>query len=190
MDGYEATRLAIEAMEGLGIDYLLVGGLSSNVYGIPRSTKDADLVVAMDPKRLDALAEKLGPEFSLDAQGSFEVVTGTTRYHLRIRNIPFEIELFVLGDDAFDRMRFERRRQVHSEQLGTDVMIPSVEDVIVMKLRWAHGAKRNKDRDDVRDIIAVQGDASLDWDYIHGWCAKHGTRELLDEIRESIPPIG
>lgn len=189
MNGYEATRRAIEALEALDIDYLLVGGLSSNVYGIPRSTKDADLVIALDPGRLEALAKMLGPEFSLDPQGSFEVITGTIRHHLRIPAIPFEIELFVLSDDDFDRIRFERRRRVESEQLGASVMIPSVEDVIVMKLRWAQGAKRGKDRDDVRDIIAVQGDAALDWTYIHHWCEKHGTRELLEEIRESIPPV-
>jgi hypothetical protein len=41
----------------------------------------------------------------------------------------------------------------------------------------------------VRDVIAVQGDELLDWDYIHHWCGIHGTRVLLDEIRASIPPI-
>jgi hypothetical protein len=58
-----------------------------------------------------------------------------------------------------------------------------------MALRWAMIAKRGKDRDDVRDVIAVQGDEVLDWDYIHHWCGLHDTRELLDEIRASIPPI-
>ena len=40
-----------------------------------------------------------------------------------------------------------------------------------------------------RDILAVQGDDALDWEYIHRWTAKHKTRELPDEIRASIPPI-
>ena len=34
--------------------------------------------------------------------------------------------------------------------------------------------------------FAVQAD-TLDWDYIHRWCDEHGTRELLDDIRRSIP---
>ena len=67
--------------------------------------------------------------------------------------------------------------------------LPSAEDVIVTKLRWAERAKRGKDYEDVRDVIAVQGDAALDWDYIHRWAAEHGTRTLLDQIRASIPPI-
>jgi len=86
-------------------------------------------------------------------------------------------------------MRFERRRPFPSQQLSIRAVIPTAEDVIVMKLRWFALAKRGKDRDDVRDVIAVQGDESLDWDYIHHWTAEHGTRTLLDEIRASIPPI-
>jgi hypothetical protein len=48
--------------------------------------------------------------------------------------------------------------------------------------------RRSKDRDDARDVIAVQGDR-IDWEYVYSWCEQHGTRGLLDEIRQSIPPI-
>jgi hypothetical protein len=60
--------------------------------------------------------------------------------------------------------------------------------VIVTKLRWAIMGNRSNDRDDVRDVIAVQNDR-IDWDYVHQWCEQHVTRALLDEIRASIPPI-
>lgn len=147
-------------------------------------------MLAIDGKALFAVAAALGPEFHLDDQASFEMVTGTLRYHLRVPSIAFEVELFLLSSDPHDQARFERRRVVRSNQIGTDIMVPTAEDVIIMKLRWAMIAKRDKDRDDVRNIIAVQGDEALDWDYIHRWCEAHGTRVLLDEIRASIPPIG
>ena len=188
-DGFEATRVTIAALESLKIPYMLVGGLSSMAYGIPRSTKDADIVVAVAPESLNQLVEYLGPEFELDAQGSFEMVTGTLRHHLRVPAIHFEIELFVLSKDSHDLSRFARRRPFPSQQLGMNAVIPTPEDVIVMKLRWFAIAKRGKDYDDIRDVIAVQGDELLDWDYIHRWTAEHGTRALLDEIRASIPPI-
>jgi hypothetical protein len=68
------------------------------------------------------------------------------------------------------------------------VFVQTAEDVIVTKLHWALRSSRGKDREDVRDVIAVQGDA-IDWAYVYSWCDRHGTRELLDEIRRSIPPI-
>ncbi|MCB1225394.1 MAG: hypothetical protein KDK99_06250 [Verrucomicrobiales bacterium] len=188
-DGYEATRIAIEKLRELQVPHMVVGGLSSNAYGIPRSTKDADIVLAIDAKGLFAAARELAPDFVLDDQGTFEMVTGTMRFHLRVPQLPFEIELFLLSSDPHDQARFERRRPVISRQIGTEIVVPSAEDVIIMKLRWAKIAKRTKDIDDVRDVIAVQGDDVLDWDYIHLWTAEHGTRKLLDEIRASIPPI-
>jgi hypothetical protein len=72
--------------------------------------------------------------------------------------------------------------------MGRRVWIPTAEDVNVTKLHGAHLARRSKDRDDARDVIAVQGDR-IDWDFVHRWCEQHGTRALLDEIRASIPPI-
>ncbi|MCB1062983.1 MAG: hypothetical protein KDN20_08695 [Verrucomicrobiae bacterium] len=187
-NGNEAAARVIEALDELGIEYLLAGSFSSNYYGIPRSTRDADFVVVLSTG-ITALAQKLGKEFELDPQASFESVTGTFRDVFQVPSIPFKIELFHLSKDPHDCMRFERRREVFDELIGRKVFIPAVEDVIVMKLRWANGAKRGKDSDDVRDVIAVQGDDAFDWDYIHQWTAQHGTRELLDEIRASIPPI-
>jgi hypothetical protein len=71
------------------------------------------------------------------------------------------------------------------EMLNTTVCLPTAEDVIVMKLRWV----RSKDLDDVRDVIAVQGDA-LDWDYIHGWTAQHKSQERLERIRTLLASLG
>jgi len=51
-------------------------------------------------------------------------------------------------------------------------------------LRW----RRTKDREDVRGVIGVQGDR-LDWPYIKGWCERHGTRTLLEEIRRTVPKL-
>lgn len=66
------------------------------------------------------------------------------------------------------------------------MVLPAAEDVIITKAYWALGRKYSKDRDDVRDVIAVQGD-QLDWDYIYAWADRQGTRYLLDEIRGEIP---
>jgi len=55
--------------------------------------------------------------------------------------------------------------------------------VVVTKLRWARG----KDKDDARDVMAVQQD-KLDWGYIELWCKRHGTLALMEEIRHAVPP--
>ena len=182
----EALLAVIDALDAVGIPYMLVGGTSVSYYGIGRSTKDADFVLELGDTSITALTRTLGPAFLLDPRMSFETVTGTYRYQVRVRDMSFIFEFFQLSKDPHDQERFKRRTQV--KLLNRQVWLPTAEDVIITKLRWGKLANRSKDRDDARDVIAVQGDR-IDWDYVHSWCEQHGTRALLDEIRRSIPPI-
>ena len=184
----EAMMLAVAAvLEQLGVPYMVVGSFSSNVYGIPRSTHDADFVVQFERVGVDAVMSALGSGYELDPQMSFETITATSRYRIRHRATAFTIEMFLLSDDPHDRERFARRRQMPVGG-GVEAFVPSAEDVIIMKLRWSRQGQRTKDLDDVQGVIAVQRDA-LDWDYIHRWCDAHGTRLLLDKLRASLPPL-
>ncbi|HWE35219.1 MAG TPA: hypothetical protein VG406_01505 [Isosphaeraceae bacterium] len=186
MSGNEAVKAVIEALESHRIPYMVVGSYASNVYGIERSTQDADVVVELGDASISEILRGLAPTIRLDPQMCFEGATTTRRFVADVVGIPFKIEFFLLGEDHYDRERFGRRRE--ADVLGRRVFIPAVEDVIITKLRWALHLARSKDRDDARDVIAVQGDR-IDWDYVHRWCEEHGTRALLDEIRASIPPI-
>ncbi len=180
----EATAAVIDALNDLQIPYMLVGSFSSNYYGIPRATQDADFVVQLQSKTITELTGRLGPSFQLDRQMSFETITATTRYVLHLVNNAFSIELFLLSNDAHDAARFTRRCK--KPILDREGFVPSVEDVIITKLRWSREGGRVKDAEDVRNVIAVQNDR-IDWDYVYSWCDQHGTRELLDEIRASLP---
>jgi len=182
----EATLSVIEALEACGIQYMLVGSYSSNAYGIPHSTQDADFVIELGEAAIGELASRIAPSIRINPQMSFETVTMTRRYIADVVGTPFKIEFFLLDADPHNQERFRRRRQI--SLLDRQVWLPTVEDVIVTKLHWALLGRRSKDREDVRDVIAVQSDR-IDWDYVHKWCEQHGTRALLDEIRRSIPLI-
>lgn len=185
MSGDDAVARVIDALNSLGVAYMITGSLASNRHGIARSTKDADFVLESVDLDLEGLSHRVGPEFKIDPQMSFEAVTGTTRYRIAVQECKFSIELFVLTGDPHDQERF--RRRVPITLLGRSTWVASPEDVIVTKLRWSRQGRRTKDTDDARNVLAVQADR-LDWDYIHRWCDVHGTRGLLEEVRASIPP--
>ena len=131
MNSDQATLAVIDALEGLGVPYMVVGSLSSNYYGIARSTQDADFVVEMGHLPIAQLAARLGPGIRLDDQMSFETVTGTSKYVFRVADSPFKIEVFLLSDDAHDRERFGRRRR--AEVAGRSAYVPAAEDVVITK---------------------------------------------------------
>jgi hypothetical protein len=117
---------------------------------------------------------------------SFETIAGTYRHRLRHPASAFMVEIFMPNDDPHDRERFARRQAMPFA--GRTAYVPTVEDVIVTKLRSSRHGKRAKDVDDVRDVISVSG-ATVNWAYVHRWCDAHDTRELLDEVRRGIPQI-
>lgn len=180
MTALEVMRAVAAALGAAGVEYMVVGSLSTSAYGVPRATKDADFVVQFGSSSVADVLRQLGPAFVLEPQMSFETITGTSRHRITHAESGFLIELFLLSDDAHDRERFARRRKVNYG--GCDTFIASAEDVIITKLRWSRHGNRAKDIDDVRNVLAVRGDA-LDWDYVHRWCDDHGTRVLLDRVR-------
>jgi len=177
--GESITLRVASALEVCGIPFLLTGSFASNYYGIPRSTRDADFVLQSQRAVGPDLAQQLGEDFILEPQLSFETNTGTFRQVLRYKKKPFKVELFLLSQDPHDQARFSRRRA--ARLFEHRVWLPSPEDVIITKLRWARG----KDRDDTRDVMAVQQD-QLDWRYVEDWCRRHGTLPLMEEIRRSV----
>jgi hypothetical protein len=173
----------VDVFNSAGIPYALVGSFASNRWGIPRATKDADFVLQLTSQDTGRLWELFGGEFDLDPQLSFEARTGSRKLEMRRRDTPFTIELFLLSDDPHHQERF--RRRVAVEVFGRTVWMPTAEDVIIQKLRWA----RPKDLDDARGVLAVQG-GRLDRAYLEGWCDRHGTGPRLEELRRSIPEPG
>ncbi len=88
--GNEATAITVDAFRALDIDFFLAGSYSSNFYGIPRATRDADFVVILS-QPIETIAAELGEEFILDPQSSFEGITGTRRDIFNLPAIAFKI---------------------------------------------------------------------------------------------------
>ena len=179
--GEEAVCAMLDALNAADVPYMLVGSFSSNAYGEARSTKDADFVVQLAPEKRHAVFQALPDDFAVDSQALFETVTGHTRQIVRVPSIPFEIELFDLSTDAFDQSRFARR--VRTTMSGRTVWLPTAEDVIVQKLRWAKLANRLKDFLDAHGVVKIRADL-LDWEYIERWCDRLAIRDKLDELRK------
>ncbi|MEM9081124.1 MAG: hypothetical protein AAGC74_10580 [Verrucomicrobiota bacterium] len=78
---------------------------------------------------------------------------------------------------------FDRRIRIFVPLLDREIWIPTAEDVVIQKLRWA----RPKDLEDARDVLAVQDPANLDMAYIENWCREHNTLDRLRDRLNSLP---
>ena len=183
----ELATAVFATAESMDVPHMAVGAIAAGAYGIPRATKDIDLLVSVDQSRgIHQLIDGLGVIVEFDLQAQFDTITWGRRYVGTSRTAPpFKVELFEMFDDEFVRSEFSRRRRTFVPILGREVWLPAPEDVVVQKLRWG----RSKDLDDARDVLAVQGQETLDMTYIERWCATHGTDQRLKDTLESLPPL-
>jgi len=177
----------IEAAELENVDFMAVGAIAAGAYGVPRSTRDVDLLVSIEiPANVPALIRRLSDLVVFDGQVTFDTITwGKRHVGKSLSNPPFKVELFETFDDPFVRSEFSRRQRVYVPILNRETWLPTPEDVVVQKLRWGRG----KDLDDARDVLAVQGPETLDMNYIRDWCEQHGTLDRLEKALAEIPPL-
>lgn len=177
----------IEACEAEGVEHMLTGAFATSAYGIPRSTKDVDVVLSVaSSDSIASVSRRLEPIVTFDPQVQFDTLTwGKRLVGVAKEPPPLKVELFELFDDAFVRTQFERRLRMISGQLNRPTWLPTPEDVIVQKLRWG----RVKDLEDARDVLAVQCPEALDMTYIEHWCEIHDTSERLRTALAGIPNL-
>jgi hypothetical protein len=181
------AAMVMDACEQAGVEHMVTGAFAHGMYGIPRSTKDVDVVVSMkEGNPIGRVVAILAPAIVFSEQIQFDTLTwGKRQVGTTLSDPPFKVELFELFDDAFVLAQFQRKRKLYSSQLQRTTWLPSPEDVVVQKLRWG----RSKDLDDARDVLAVQGPESLDMSYIQKWCRQHGTSGRLRQALVGIPVL-
>jgi len=160
-----ALRLAVSALDGAGVQYLLIGGLASAILGRPRCSSDVDLFVAPEcaPRALAALA---GADFST------EITNATWLYKAFSQDILVDILFRTVGDIYLDREML-RRSQLY-QFLGTRVRVVAPEDLIVIKA-LVHDEETPRHW---HDALALLARHDLDWGYLLGR-ARHGPRRVL-----------
>jgi len=138
------------------VRYLLVGGLAVNLYGIPRTTQDIDIIVATDKEnihKLNRVLQDLGYHPRLPVNAEELASEEARRSWVDEKNlVAFS---FVHGEESYRMvdvviahpLNFEQayaRRKVRKGE-GIEIYLASEEDLIRMKEQ----SKREQDKQDI-----------------------------------------
>jgi hypothetical protein len=170
------------ALDDAGIDYLLGGSLASSVLGEPRSTADIDLAIELREAAVPELARALDPLFFVDPESVREAVRRRASFNVLHRESMMKVDLFVLGDSAFDREQMNRRVSVSvSADSEQRVAVSSAEDLVLRKLAWyrAGGGVSDRQWRDVLGVLKVQR-GRVDLAYMRRWAAELDLLDLLE----------
>jgi predicted nucleotidyltransferase len=140
-----------------GAEFVLIGGLAVNAWGVVRGTKDVDVVVAPDPANLKRVAEVAVAagghvqrgEALLGSPPSIAALLATGE------QVAIETDLgrldVVQGLEGVPSYAQLRSRSSEAEVLGVSVAVCSVEDLREMK----RAAGRTRDLADLEDLDAA-----------------------------------
>lgn len=161
----EALAALHLAFEQLAIPYMVIGGLANAQWGLPRATLDVDVSVWTGEERLASAVDDLCARFH-------PLATEPAALVRQARVLPVDVG-GVRADIIFGLLPYEREaigRAVEKSAGGCPVRFCTAEDLILHKVV----SDRDKDRDDVRGILAAQR-GKLDTAYL-----EPRLRELAD----------
>lgn len=169
------------ALREAGIQFLLIGGIGSCVFGRDRGTRDIDVFVRPE-----------SAENALSALAARGFRTKKEYEHWLYKGWKDDVLVDVIfrssRDILLDQEMLDRARVVTFR--GREVPVAPPEDLVVMK---AVAASEDTPRY-WYDAIAIIGQTELDWDYLVARARQRGARRILslllfaDSVDLVVPP--
>jgi hypothetical protein len=105
-----ATMPVVRALERLGIPYYLGGSVASSLFGVARTTVDADLVAALGLEHVAPFVAALGNDYYVDGNMVRDAVRRRSSFNVVHLATMLKVDVYLPGDRAYDRESFRRRR--------------------------------------------------------------------------------
>lgn len=188
-DSLQIVLRVVDVLEELGVRYHFGGSWASSIHGVPRQTRDLDLVVDLPPSAVPILTSRLVGEFYLSEERIRQAIERHSSFNLIHLATGFKIDVFLRGPGEFDRLELERSGP---QRIGAgqerEVFVKSAEDTLLRKLQWYRLGGETSERQwtDVLGIVKEQGDR-LDQKYMRRWAEDLGVSDLLERALEYRP---
>ncbi len=171
-------------LKRLKIPYIVTGGIAVLIWGRPRFTADIDIVLELQPDKINNLErallelskagyiDKEAIKQALKRHGEFNFIDGET-------GIKVDFWIFK-KKDPFDVSRL--RNKATKTILGEKVYFTSPEDLILIKLKWHKETQSDRHLEDIESILKISGN-KLDKKYLRQWAKRLKVSEILKRFK-------
>lgn len=177
----DSLAAVVQALERAGLTYGVTGSLASVAWGEPRATYDADVVIQLRMSDVDVVMAAFPSDtWYIDADMIREAIANQGEFNVIEMASGTKVDFWIKTRSRFDLQRFVRRRR--ADVSGVECWVFSPEDTILAKLVWHRLAPSDRQLNDVRGVLRLQGDA-LDFEYLNEMADEMGLRETLERVR-------
>jgi len=186
MEQDDLLRFAVEALQSLGLRYLVTGSIATVLYGEPRFTNDIDLVVILSADRTEELCHLFPqPEFYISLDSVRQAVERKSQFNIIHPTSGLKLDVMVPAETSFNRSRFERARRIRLMP-DLEVSFAAPEDVIIKKMEYYREGGSEKHLRDITGILKVSA-AQVDRTYIADWAERLGLSDIWSALARRVP---
>lgn len=165
-------------LDSATLQYMVTGSMAMALYGMPRMTRDIDIVIQLADSDADMLIDLFKEEYCLEAEGIRRSISSRKMFNIIHYEQVLKIDFVVKKDEPYRVEEFGRRRQIKVD--GQSIYVVSPEDLILSKLVWAKDSESELQHRDVQQLLAMSA-TSLDWEYLKFWAHTLAVDTLLEK---------
>jgi hypothetical protein len=185
MEQSELMRLVIQALETVGIPYMITGSQASAYYGEPRFTRDIDIVADIKPRQVEDFVSYFpSNEFYCDKEMIEAEIRARGQFNIIHTASAVKIDIILTKTTPFSQTEFARRNRypVFPDQ---DAYFASAEDLILKKMEYYKEGGSEKHLRDITGILKISGE-SLERGYITDWAKRLDLSEIWNAIQRRL----
>jgi len=175
----EVLKMVCQRLKAAGIPYMITGSIATNVYTIPRMTRDIDIVIEAKKEDASRILEMFRNDFYVDAGSVKEAIERRDMFNIIHNEYMFKIDFIVRKDSPYRELEFKRQQKIEIE--GIEISIVSIEDLILSKLFWAKDSLSETQLRDVKNLLETAKD--IDMDYLKEWVKSLGLQVVYDKVK-------
>ena len=181
----ELLSQVVPALERACVSYMLTGSVASSAHGMPRSTRDLDIVIAPTRSQLLALIQQFPTtRYYADKEQALQALASNSQFNVIDSITGWKVDFIIADDSEYGRTAITRRLLI--DIAGNAVYVASAEDVLIAKLRWAKLGGSERQLQDAAGILSTQGD-NLEVAYVDHWVRELGLEVQWEAARKSCP---
>lgn len=142
-----------EALERVGLRYMIGGSVAASLMGEPRSTLDLDIMIERDVEKTRALARELSSSCYVDPESAVTAARERRSFNAIHLQSSMKIDFFVAEEASFASEALAHRRRIELPD-STALYFYAIEDLVARKLLWFRLGGEVSERQ-WRDVIGM-----------------------------------
>ena len=164
----------VRQIEELGLPYAIGGSMAASAYGVPRFTRDVDIVVDLPLEKVREFAARFPhADFYIDEVVIREAVRERSQFNIIHHESGVKVDIYIPAD-PIQQNQINRARRLVSESGEASYSPP--EELIVMKLDYYQYGQPQRHLEDIVSLLyGLRGD--VDFEMIEREVAARGLQE-------------